>query len=357
MEMLQGSVRCGRGSARIAEAKAMFISLHIAVTHGWSHFIFKGDAQLISHLLGLVSDIHWDVLALLEDSRELWSYFPSALAQAIRRTTNGAAHKLTKRVHAWQKSCRPGPYSRRPLSYPFDPGIRNISAGPYCGNLFVDAPGDGDGEEEDYTTRNQIRTPVIDSTHLPDHTRREILELGLPDDGYNYLLHLREIKNTGGGFSYYHNSKAKHDQLPHDVKVYDASRVRISEVDGDSNEKAIYIMASKTVGVRIQKAVDPELAALLDDSDLSRFGSDDEDLDEDFVVRANLPEEGGGAMVDEKINLEQSEVSKREHNESDNYGPQEHEMAFIGGDESRNYLLEEGDECVTEKSKSSSSFR
>lgn len=54
---------------------------------------------------------------------------------------------------------------------------------------------------------------------LPAHVRRDIIELGFPDDGYNYLLHLREIKNAGGGSTYYHNSKAKLDQLPLDVKV------------------------------------------------------------------------------------------------------------------------------------------
>lgn len=49
-------------------------------------------------------------------------------------------------------------------------------------------------------------------------------------------------------------------------------------------------MASKTVGVRVQKVLDPEVAALLDDSESSQSGSDIEDLEEDFVVRANLSE-------------------------------------------------------------------
>jgi protein LTV1 len=57
------------------------------------------------------------------------------------------------------------------------------------------------------------------------------------------------------------------------------------------DENAIYNVASKTVNVRVQKAVDPEVSALLDDSDASRFGSDVEDLEEDFVVKANLPDE------------------------------------------------------------------
>lgn len=72
-----------------------------------------------------------------------------------------------------------------------------------------------------FTKRSSSR-PSIGATAavpLPDHVRREILELGFPDDGYNYLIHLREIKNTGGGSAFYHNSKARLDQVPLDVKV------------------------------------------------------------------------------------------------------------------------------------------
>lgn len=75
-----------------------------------------------------------------------------------------------------------------------------------------------------------------------------------------------------------------------DFQAYDASRLPIS-VNDAPDENAIYNVASKTVNVRVQKAVDPEVSALLDDSDASRFGSDVEDLEEDFVVKANLPDE------------------------------------------------------------------
>ncbi|KAL6130381.1 hypothetical protein ACLB2K_068761 [Fragaria x ananassa] len=72
--------------------------------------------------------------------------------------------------------------------------------------------------------------------------------------------------------------------------AYDASKLRISENEAP-DEKAIYTVASKTVNVRVQRAVDPEVSALLDDSDTaSRFGCDDEDLEEDFVIKANLPD-------------------------------------------------------------------
>lgn len=88
-------------------------------------------------------------------------------------------------------------------------------------SIFADAPGD-DSEEgfeiPSFPTRTQTSSSAS-AAPLPDSLRREILELGFPDDGYNYLLHLREIKNSGGGSSFYHNSKAKLDQVPLDVKV------------------------------------------------------------------------------------------------------------------------------------------
>lgn len=52
-------------------------------------------------------------------------------------------------------------------------------------------------------------------------------------------------------------------------QAHDTSRIEISKVNGDSSEKSIYKVVSKTVGVRIQRVVDPEVAAFLNDSDLS----------------------------------------------------------------------------------------
>lgn len=74
--------------------------------------------------------------------------------------------------------------------------------------------------------------------------------------------------------------------------------MQIAEADVEPEENTLYSVASKTTNVRVQKAVDPEVAALLDDSDVSRFGSDVEDLEEDFVVRANLHEDED---VEEKV--------------------------------------------------------
>ncbi|KAK1575263.1 hypothetical protein Q3G72_003927 [Acer saccharum] len=120
-----------------------------------------------------------------------------------------------------------------------------------------------------------------------------------------------EIKNTGGGSAFYQNPKFKLEHLPRDVKAYDASRVQVNEVkNDDAHERSIYSVASKSVGVKVQRAVDPEVAALLDDGDLSRFGSDVEDLEEDFIVQANCPEEGVDLDVDEQFDLvEEDEVT------------------------------------------------
>lgn len=77
---------------------------------------------------------------------------------------------------------------------------------------FDEAPVDA---SDSVLSRGDVGGPAA----LPENVRREILELGFPDDGYNYLFHLREIKNTGGGSAYYENPKAKLDQLPRDEKV------------------------------------------------------------------------------------------------------------------------------------------
>lgn len=90
-------------------------------------------------------------------------------------------------------------------------------------------------------------------------------------------------------------------------------------MDDDSNEKYVYNVAAKTVGVRVQKAVDPEVAALLDDSDLSCFGSDVEDLEleEDFVITANLPDGAVNVEFDKNLSLpERSDIDKVESNDT-----------------------------------------
>ena len=74
-------------------------------------------------------------------------------------------------------------------------------------------------------------------------------------------------------------------------QAYDASRLRVSGEEASSS--GMYTVAAKTVAVNVKKALDLDVLRLLNDhDDLSRFVSDVEDLEEDFVVQANCPEEG-----------------------------------------------------------------
>ncbi len=116
-------------------------------------------------------------------------------------------------------------------------------------------------------------------------------------------------------------------------------------MDGDDNGKSIFTVAAKTVGVRVQKAVDPEVAALLDDSDLSRFGSDNEDLEEDFVVQANLAEGEEDVEVDERLNTIE-EFEENIENEADNEVVDG--LVFQSG--VKNQLVK-GDECAGEEAR------
>lgn len=175
------------------------------------------------------------------------------------------------------------------------------------GSIFADAPGDIDDQLNfSHTRKNDTSRGLTnrDSCSLPDEIRKQILELGLPDDGYNYLKHLREINNSGAGSAYYENSKARLDLVPLDVKAYDASRLKVT---GDESEKnSISTVASKAVNVRVHKVIDPDVVRLLDDSDLSRFGSDTEDFEEDFVFKANLPE--GNEQGNEESDTEERKL-------------------------------------------------
>ncbi|XP_073141609.1 uncharacterized protein [Henckelia pumila] len=186
-------------------------------------------------------------------------------------------------------------------------------------SIFADATEDcgGDCEDGNYDSRGS-RNHKEHSAALPDHVRKEILELGFPDDGYDYLIHLREIKNRGGGSTYYDNPKASSTQLPRDVKAYDSSRVEVHKINDVSVEKSIYGVAAKTIGVRLQKVLDADVAAMLDDSDSSKFGSDVEDLEEDFVVIANLLEGAGDDDIDAQLNPAGGLMA--DHMESGNLG-------------------------------------
>jgi len=72
--------------------------------------------------------------------------------------------------------------------------------------------------------------------------------------------------------------------------------VPVSQAGDDTSPKTLYNVAEKTVNVRVHKAVDAEIAKLLEE-DESEFGSDIEDLEEDFVVQANLAEDSERCVI------------------------------------------------------------
>ncbi|OEL17528.1 hypothetical protein BAE44_0021453 [Dichanthelium oligosanthes] len=146
---------------------------------------------------------------------------------------------------------------------------------------------------------------------LPKNVRREILELGLPDDGYDYLPHLRELRpslsSTGGGGSaavFLPSRRPARSGLPVDVKAYDLSRASVGYEEVAAVTK------------RVGEVIDLDVAKLLDGSDLPAVESNDEDLEEDFVILANQSDEeqqiekeeekiGGGKEKAQQLHREQ----------------------------------------------------
>ncbi|KAF6999909.1 hypothetical protein CFC21_015882 [Triticum aestivum] len=123
---------------------------------------------------------------------------------------------------------------------------------------------------------------------LPDHVRRAILELGLPDDGYNYLAHIREIRpsysSTGGGGSsavFLPTRRAARCGLPLSVKAYDARGVDV----GLDN------VAAAGALIPVEEAIDPDITDLLEESEVPPETSEDENEDEESEVPPGIVED------------------------------------------------------------------
>jgi protein LTV1 len=81
-------------------------------------------------------------------------------------------------------------------------------------------PGFGDDEDPSLSpTAAADQFPSSASGPLPDHVRQQILELGLPDDGYNYLLHLRELRPSAAPSSFVPSHTVRPEPPSLDVKV------------------------------------------------------------------------------------------------------------------------------------------
>uniref|UniRef100_A0ACD5YY72 Uncharacterized protein n=1 Tax=Avena sativa TaxID=4498 RepID=A0ACD5YY72_AVESA len=182
------------------------------------------------------------------------------------------------------------------------------------------------GAVGDYEDELSYSSSAAAGGALPEHVRREILELGLPDDGYNYLTHIRDFRpsfsSTGGGGSSAafipRRRPPPRSGLPLSVKAYDARGVEV----GTDNVAAAAVVAP------VEEVIDPDVTKLLEEgdvpdvtklpddsdvpqgtsedvtellpgeSDVPQGTSEDEELEEDFVIIANQPED------EEEIDLE-----------------------------------------------------
>ncbi|BBN20026.1 protein LTV1 [Marchantia polymorpha subsp. ruderalis] len=127
---------------------------------------------------------------------------------------------------------------------------------------------------------------------LSAEKRRELIEMGYPDDGYDYLQHMRKIGTSGVG-SFVPATRVELNSLRADVKAYDATKVQVQPTDEDSKDaerKAIELVSSNTRPVRKpllkEGVLDKDIIAALEDSDGSQFDSADE-LEDEFVILAN----------------------------------------------------------------------
>lgn len=95
----------------------------------------------------------------------------------------------------------------------------NYGDGDEDASVFADAEEDesgGEGEDEDSRSRKPRNQGV---GALPDHIRVELVELGFPDDGYDYLQHMRKIGTAGVGAAFVPTSRPNPGKVPTDVKV------------------------------------------------------------------------------------------------------------------------------------------
>ncbi|XP_040382296.1 uncharacterized protein LOC107304570 [Oryza brachyantha] len=254
----------------------------------------RDDATLVS----AISSTHFPLLppeATAAANHSLISISPAAAAAMgrgrNRKPRNFATFRLCPRPGAADAS---------------DRVFVRVDDNPYSVPGFADDDGAA-GEVDDEAPSSSETGP------LPEHVRREILELGLPDDGYDYLPHLRELRpslsSSGGGASaaFLPSRRRRHARAhfgpPLDVKAYDASRVRIASDEAAATTAAVEV-------TRVDNAIDPDVAKLLEEGDEpgpDPDGSESEhdDLEEDFVLVANQPDEDFVLVAD---NPEEEEI-------------------------------------------------
>lgn len=169
--------------------------------------------------------------------------------------------------------------------------------------------------------------PVDRRSDISEHVRRELVELGFPDDGYNYLQHLREVGPSGRTGSFVPNNHFRLDLRP-DVKAYDASKLCVfSSMEDSDNDALLVIGSTSRIRGPTAKVVDSDVVALLEEEDDHSPVSADE-LEDDFIAMANksgenltVRESGSVQHALERPNFggESLDVSKEFEGDDDGY--------------------------------------
>ncbi|XP_044964761.1 acidic leucine-rich nuclear phosphoprotein 32-related protein 1-like isoform X1 [Hordeum vulgare subsp. vulgare] len=161
---------------------------------------------------------------------------------------------------------------------------------------------------------------------LPDHVRRAILELGLPDDGYNYLDHIREIRpsysSTGGGGSstvFLPTRRAARCGLPLSVKAYDARGVEV----GLDNAAATGEL------IPVEEAIDPDVTDLLEEREVPPVPIDDYEGESVVVPLVALENEDDGTSEDEDDGTSEDEDDGTSEDEDDGTSDDEGEQSKV----------------------------
>ncbi|KAG8097361.1 hypothetical protein GUJ93_ZPchr0013g33996 [Zizania palustris] len=120
--------------------------------------------------------------------------------------------------------------------------------------------------------------------------------------------------------------------------AYDASSVRIAsgkaEDQLDEGKTMCKVTVKMTLVRRIERAVNPDITRLLNESDVSLGRSEDEGLEEDFVLMGNRAEVGEEANDEEQEVVDGvflSDVEEDEELEDDEDEPKERVHRLLDG--------------------------
>lgn len=120
---------------------------------------------------------------------------------------------------------------------------------------------------------------------LPEHVRKEIIEMGFPDDGYDYTQHMRELRGGGVGAI----AVTPEFNLRADVRAYNARSVRVRPAEEDELLAEVEAAEGvKPIAKLGANALDADILKLLEESGSEGGDDEEQELEDDFVIAANM---------------------------------------------------------------------